>query len=254
MRVVAGTLPKYRQLLQLLRQQIHTGQYAPGTQLPTEEELGQRYGLSRGTVRKALEQLSAEGLVYAEQGSGTYVSATHPNAVPFRLADCPVSPSVTYRVLAQTVIPADMTVAQRLGLPLGEPVIYIKRVRLEDGVPAGFSERFLPQSFCPELLDEDLTGQSIHDILVNRSELPLLRAVVEVEAQMLDEEEATLVGVPTSTPAMVVSRTTYTAPRRPAVWYRAVYREAYCLMARVDVPAVEDRLTSAAIHLEEELP
>lgn len=244
MKVVTGVLPKYRQLLQLLRQQILAGQFAPGARLPTEEELSQQYGLSRGTVRKAIEQLGAEGFVYSEQGSGTYVSATHPNAAPFRFADCPAGAAVTYQVIAQEIIPAAMAVAQALSLPLGEPVIHIKRLRLdtERSVVAGFSERFLPQSFCPELLDADLTRQSIHDILVTRSDLPLLRAVIEIEAQMLDAEDAALLGVPPGAPAMVVTRTTYTAPHRPAVWYRAVYRDAYCLAARVDIPTAEDRL------------
>ena len=241
MKVVAGALPKYRQLLQLLRQQILAGQFAPGARLPTEEELVQQYGLSRGTVRKAIEQLSAEGFVYSEQGSGTYVSATHPNAVPFRFADCPAGTAVTYQVITQEVIPASMAAAQALSLPLGEPVIHIKRLRLEGETVAGYSERFLPRSLCPDLLTEDLTQQSIHDILVDRSDLPLLRAVIEIEAQMLDAEDAALLGVPPGTPAMVVTRTTYTAPHRPAVWYRAVYRDAYCLAAHVDIPAAEDR-------------
>ncbi len=241
MKVVAGALPKYRQLLQLLRQQIIAGQFAPGARLPTEDELAQQYGLSRGTVRKAIEQLSAEGFVYAEQGSGTYVSATHPNAAPFRFAECPAGAAITYQVITREVIPAGMAVAERLSLPLGEPVIHIKRLRLENGVAVGFSERFLPRSFCPDLLDEDLTQYSLHDILVNRSDLPLLRAVIEIEAQMLGAEDATLLGVPPATPAMVVSRTTYTAPHRPAVWYRAVYRDAYCLAVRVDPAVTEER-------------
>lgn len=241
MKVVAGTLPKYRQLLQLLRQQILAGQFAPGARLPTEDELSQRYGLSRGTVRRAIEQLSAEGFVYSEQGSGTYVSATHPNAAPFRFADCAAGAAVTYQVIAQEIIPAAMAVAQALSLPLGEPVIHIKRRRLAGETTVGYSERFLPRSLCPDLLTEDLTQQSIHDILVDRSDLPLLRAVIEIEAQMLDVEDAALLGVPPGAPAIVVTRTTYTAPHRPAVWYRAVYRDAYCLSARVDIPASEDR-------------
>jgi GntR family transcriptional regulator len=241
MKVIAGALPKYRQLLQLLRQQILSGELAPGARLPTEEELALRYGLSRGTVRKAVEQLSAEGLVYAEQGSGTYVSAAHPSAVPFRFTDCTPGAPATYRVITQEVIPAAMAIAERLSLPLGEPVVHIRRLRLEGEEVSGFSERFLPQSLCPDLLAEDLAQQSVHDILVNRSELPLLRAVVEIEAQMLDVEDAALLGVPAATPAIVVTRITYTAPNRPAVWYRAVYRDAYCLAVRVDTLAAEER-------------
>lgn len=235
MKVVTGALPKYRQLLQLLRGEILSGRLAPGARLPTEEELGQTYGLSRGTVRKAVEQLAAEGLVRTEQGSGTYVSSAHPNAVPFRFGDAAVvGVPVTYRIVTREIIPASVDIAERLSLPFGEPVIHLLRQRREAAVVTGFSERFLPRSLCPDLLDADLTQGSIHDLLVNHSELPLLRAVVEIEAQLLGPEDAALLELPAGAPGIVISRLTYTAPARPAVWYRAVYRDAFCLAVRID--------------------
>jgi GntR family transcriptional regulator len=234
MRVHAGALPKYRQLLQLLRQQILSGELAPGARIPTEEELVQTYGLSRGTVRKAIEQLAAEGLVRTEQGSGTYVSTAHPSAIPFRFAEDRPGVAASYRIVTREIVPASMEIAERLSLPFGEPVIHLLRQRSEKGAVVAFSERFLPRSLCPDLLDQDLTQGSIHDILVTRSELPLLRAVVEIEAQMLGPEDAVLLGVPPGTPAIVISRMTYTAPARPAVWYRGVYRDSFCLSARID--------------------
>ncbi len=233
-KVIAGALPKYRQLLQLLRARILSGELAPGARLPTEEELINTYGLSRGTVRKAIEQLAAEGLVYTAQGSGTYVTAAHPSAVPFRFFDCLPGADAVYRVVVREVIPASMSVAERLALPLGEPVIHIRRLRVVGGEIVGHSERYLPRSLCPGLLAEDLSQPSIHEILVNLSDLPLLRAVVEISAEMLGEEDAAALSVPPTTPAIVVTRTTYTAPARPAVWYRAVYRYEFCLAVRPD--------------------
>lgn len=234
MKLSAGALPKYRQLLQLLRKQILAGELPPGARLPTEDELMQTYGLSRGTVRRAIEQLGAEGLVFTAQGSGSFVSSGHPNALPFRFVTTEDDASTTYRVAVKEVIPASMTVAERLALPFGEPLIHIARRRLVRDQVVGFSERFLPQSLCPALLDEDLARASIHDILVNRSELPLLRAVVEIEAQMLDAGDAALLQVAPSTPAVVITRLTYTAPHRPAVWYRGLYRHQYALAVCVD--------------------
>lgn len=245
MKVVAGTLPKYRQLLQLLRTQIIAGELAPGARVPTEDELSQTYGLSRGTVRKAIEQLAAEGLVHTEQGSGSYVRAAHPNSLPFRFTEpaaVPQRPELTFQVLAREVIPASMQIAERLALPLGEPVIHIARRRLSGDRVVGASERYLPRSLCPDLLNEDLTRSSLHELLVNRSELPLLRAVLEIEAQMLGADDAALLGVAEATPAFVVSRITYTAPNRPAVWYRAVYRDAYSVSVSLDtLPAIDRR-------------
>lgn len=234
LKLSTGALPKYRQLLQLLRTRILAGELPPGARLPTEDELMQTYGLSRGTVRRAIEQLGAEGLVFTAQGSGSYVNSGHPNALPFRFIGIEEDAGTTYQVALKEVLPASMAIAERLALPLGEPLIHIARRRLVKDRVVGYSERFLAQSLCPALLDEDLTRVSIHDVLVNRSELPLLRAVVEIEAQMLDAGDATLLQVAPNTPAVVISRLTYTAPHRPAVWYRGLYRHQYALAVCVD--------------------
>jgi GntR family transcriptional regulator len=234
MKLSPGVLPKYRQLLQLIRTRILSGELPPGARLPTEDELMQTYGLARGTVRKAIEQLGAEGLVQTIQGSGSFVSTVHPYALPFRFAASNGDPAETFRVITKAIVPASMSIAERLALPLGEPLIHIARLRLVGGAAVGFSERFLPLTLCPDLLDEDLTRSSIHAILVSRSELPLLRAVVEIEAQMLDEEDAALLQVAPKTPAIVITRLTYTAPTRPAVWYRGLYRHHYALSVYVD--------------------
>jgi DNA-binding GntR family transcriptional regulator len=229
----AGVLPKYRQLLQLLRTQILSGELVPGARLPTEDELIRRYALARGTVRRAVEQLAAEGLIVTTQGSGSYVSARHPSAVPFRFASAD-EPDSTFRVLTREIIPAGLTVAERLALPLGEPLIHIARQRLARGSVVAYSERYLPRSLCPDLLDQDLTVQSIHGVLVARSELPLLRAVLEIEAQLLDEADAAALEAPVHSPAIVVTRLTYTAPHRPAVFYRGLHRQRYDLGVSVD--------------------
>ncbi len=234
MKLSTGALPKYRQLLQLLRTRILAGELPPGARLPTEDDLMQTYSLSRGTVRRAIEQLGAEGLIVTAQGSGSYVNSGHPNALPFRFTGTGDGLQTTYQVAVKEVIPASMAIAERLALPLGEPLIHIARRRLVGGRVVGFSERFLPQSLCPALLDEDLTRACIHDILISRSELPLLRAVIEIEAQMLDAGDAALLQVPPNTSAIVISRLTYTAPHRPAVWYRGLNRHHYALAVCID--------------------
>jgi len=241
MNVITGGIPKYRQLLQLLRHQILSSQFTAGARLPTEEELVQRYGLSKGTVRKAIEQLSAEGLVRTEQGSGSYVNAGHPNALPIHFIHCPSSATTRFEIVTREVIPASFMIAERLKVPIGEPLIHIAQLCYNDQQIVGYSERFLPRSLCPDLLEEDLTQVSIHETLVRRSELPLLRAVMEVEAQMLASQDANLLHVAPGTSALVITRTTYTAPNRPAVWYRGLYQQAYLVGFEVDVLEVDEK-------------
>jgi DNA-binding GntR family transcriptional regulator len=226
--IVSGYVPKYRQLVNILRDRILTGEFSPGDRLPSEEELSLAYDLSRGTVRKAIAQLEAERLVSTEQGVGCFVRSMHPRAVPFHLTEPQgAGPSLTYQVLAQEVIPAPLDAAERLRIPPGEPVIHIVRRRLSQGRVTAYTVRYLPEALCPSIVHEDLAGQSVHELLVSNSELPLLRAEVEIEAHSLTAEEAGLLDAEPGSAAVVVERLTYTAPNRPAVWYRGLFRRDY---------------------------
>jgi DNA-binding GntR family transcriptional regulator len=249
--VLPGFIPKYRQLLNILRAQIISGQLAPDQQLPTEEELTAAYGLSRGTVRKAIEQLEAERLIRTEQGIGSFVASLHPRAIPFHFDDSstaarPLDPAVTHEVLAQRVLPASFEVAERLKLPIGERVIHVARRRLAGSRVMGYSERYLAEALCPSLLDADLRAQSVHELLVAMSTLPLLRMEFEVEAQALGAGEAELLRAEPGVPAIVLTRMTYTAPNRPAVWYRGLFRERYAIEIRLDDVAAPPDTGAAA--------
>ena len=226
-RIVSGYIPKYRQLVDILRNRILSGELAPGDRMPTEDDLSSTFMVSRGTVRKAIAQLEAERLVHTEQGVGSFVQRMHPRAVPFRLLDPPGGdPDVRHEVVASEVIAAPLDVAERLRVATGEPVVHIARRRWSRGRVVAHTVRYLSQALCPTILEEDLTVQSVHALLVRNSELPLLRAEVVIEAHRLTAEEALLLDDAAGMLAIVVDRLTYTAPNRPAVWYRGFFREA----------------------------
>lgn len=236
-KVIPGSIPKYRQLLQIMRNRILSGDLRPGSQLPTEEELIHAHNVSRGTVRKAIGQLEAERLIRTEQGIGSFVTSAHPNAIPFEFGN--INPDkradvrVTFRVLAQEIVPAPIDVAERLRLSPGTPTIHVARQGLLDRKIVSYTDRYLPESLCPSLIHADLTRNSVHQILVMNSEQPLLRAEFEMEAHLLSEDEAKLLQVQTGTTAIVVGRMTFTAPNRPAVWYRGLFLDEYVLRVRV---------------------
>lgn len=235
-RVVTGMLPKYRQLLNILRGEIISGHLPPGGRLPTEGQLSRQYGLSRGTVRKAIEQLEAERLIRTEQGIGSFVASAHASTIPFHFGDPDHGEQVTYEVLEQKVLPAPLDVAERLMLPLGEPVIHVARRRLAGKQVTGYTERYLAEALCPVLVDADLSAQSVHHLLVTASMLPLLRAEYQIEAHVLAADEAELLCAEPGTRAIVVSRMTFTAPNRPAVWYHGIFRDGYSVDVRLGDP------------------
>jgi GntR family transcriptional regulator len=238
-------IPKYRQLLQILRTGILRGEWQPGSQLPTEEALSESYGLSRGTVRKAMAQLEAERLIRIEQGVGTFVRSAPANAIPFHFDDRrpwleSTGKNVSYEVLANEVVPATMEVAERLSLSPTAPVIRIERLEFLDGEVNAYTLRHLDKELCPAILQADLTKASVHELLVELSELPLLRAEMTIEMHVLSEEEAKLLRSEAGVPGIIMDRLTYTAPNRPAVWYRAIFKERTFFGVCVDSQSCSD--------------
>ena len=231
--IMPGLIPKYRQLLTILRSKILSGELAPGERIPSEEDLITTYGLSRGTVRKVIAQLESEKLIDTEHGIGSFVRALHPKAIPFRF----VTPQddlngpdkgVRYEVMAQEIIPAPLDIAEKLKLPPDTTVIHIARRKYIGLQVVSYSQRFLLEDILPSLVHEDLTQiGSIHTLLEAASEYPLLRADLEIEAHMIDEEEAGLLQCTPGASAIAITRTTYTAPNRPAVWYWGLFTNEY---------------------------
>ncbi len=153
--------PKYHQLAETLREQIRAGRLVPGDQVPSEPALCETYALSRGTVRQALQVLVNEGLLRRDQGRGTFVAEPAGRSQYFSLSSFADemrrqhrAPST--RLLISELIPASPTVSQRLAIEPATPVFHIKRLRLADGQPVAIETRYLAQSLCPGLLDEDL--------------------------------------------------------------------------------------------------
>jgi GntR family transcriptional regulator len=237
--LASGAMPKYRQLLHILRKQIVSGDLNPGEQLPTEEYLSEKYSLSRGTVRRALGQLEAENLIHIEHGVGSFVRGAHPNSIPFHFAfesDFPWTNDENYQytVLAQEIIEAPADISERLRLSPTAPIFHIARLKLKEGKPISYSERYLPTSLAPDLMSADLSTGVIHNLLIAGTPLPLLKAEIEIEAHFLNEEEASRLNVNPGERAVVIRRLTYTAPNHPAVWYQAYYLASYTFQVIVD--------------------
>jgi len=229
MRLQPGPLPRYHQLKEILRQRIEAGEFKPGDQFPTEEQLCQEYGVSRGTVSRAIRILVEEGWLQRQQGRGTFVTRPSLSPVFFRLADFNedmrqrgLEPST--RLLSMEVIPADEEMAARLQIPVGEKVIKICRLRLANGRPMAYETRHLAYDLCPQLLSEDVENQSIHSLLIDKYNIPLVRACHTIEARVLSEEEAKLLEVEPGSAGFFIDRVTYTTHGRPGTWYRCLYR------------------------------
>ncbi len=224
-----GIIPRYYQLKEILEKRIQSGEFQPGERFPTDEELCQGYGLSRGTVRRAVEMLIRAGLLRREQGRGTFVNSLQQSHVFFRLGSFDEEmrargwkPSAS--LLSRRVFPATAEIAKRLQIPAGEKTIEIIRLRLADGKPIAYETRYLAHKTCPQLMEEDLETQSIHSLLIDKYNIPLIRACYTIEARVLSQQEAGYLQVEPGSAGFAVERVTYSVNDNPVTWYRILYR------------------------------
>jgi GntR family transcriptional regulator len=229
MQVQPGLIPRYYQLKEILEKRIQVGEFQSGDRFPTDECLCEAYGLSRGTVRRAIDMLVEEGRLRREQGRGTFVTSPTLAPVFFRLAGfnedmCRRGRTPGTKLLHLKLIPATEEIAAELDLQVGELVIEIVRLRLADGQPMAIETRHMANKICPELIHEDLENQSIHTLLIDKYNIPLIRAQHTIEARVLMKQEAKILHARPGSACFFVSRVTYTLEDRPVTRYRIVYR------------------------------
>lgn len=234
-----SVIPKYYRIKEILRARIASGEYKAFQRIPSEAELSREFNVSRGTIERAIRILVEEGLLYREQGRGTFVAAPRFDEIPFRLSDFweeakRAGKKTRIQLLKARKRPADEETAQRLQLSPGTSIIEIERLRLVDEAPIAYEFRRLPYELCPQLLEEDLENQSIHRLLIEKYRLPLLKATYTIEAIVLDDEEARILQVAPGTPGFLIDRLTYTTGMKPAVWFHQLYRgDRYRLTAEL---------------------
>jgi GntR family transcriptional regulator len=223
--VAEGPVPKHRQLREILLELI-TEELVPGSPVPSERELVQRYGVSRATVREAIGQLAQEGRLDRVHGKGTFVasprveSQLHLASFTEDMRRRGLTPATV--VLAAEVAEAPAGAAAALRLGPGEPAYRLERLRLADGLPIALEESWLPVEPLPGLLDHDLAG-SVYSLLAGPYGLPLDSGSQTVWAEGADESQARLLRVDPGAPLLVFRRTS-SAGARPlehvTSWYR----------------------------------
>ncbi len=232
-------IPKYYRIKEEIRRRIASGRYVAFQRIPSELELAQEFNVSRGTVERALRLLVREGILYREQGRGTFVASPRFDEISFRLSDFweearKAGRSTRIKLLKAEKRPADELSASRLEIPSGAPIIEIERLRYVDEAPIAYEFRRLSYELCPQLLEEDLENSSIHQLLIEKYQLPLLKAVYTIEAILIEGEIASLLEVAPGTPGFRIDRITYTRGLKPAVWFHQIYRgDRYRLTAEL---------------------
>lgn len=222
-------VPLYAQLETLLWERIRSGEWKPDDRLPSEDELAREHGVSKITVRQALRDLAAAGLVRREQGRGTFVCAPPLEQGPRELTSFSeemrkrgLQPSSV--VLERDLVPAGPTVAGKLRLRESEPVFRLKRVRLADGVPMGIQTAYVPSYLVPGIMEEDLAAGSLYEILGRKYGLIPARARETHSARLVAPEEARCLAAAEGSPVLAAERVSFLPDGRPLELVYSVMR------------------------------
>lgn len=194
-----------------IRARIAAGGWQPGVRLPSERELVQEFGCARMTVHRALRELEDEGLIERRQGSGSYVAELHPISNLLQVRDiheeiAERGHAHTTRVCSVEREKADAGIAAAMRLKRGVPVVHVRLVHLENGVPIQFEDRHVNPALAPDLLARDFTQVTPSAVLFQHA--PLTEAEQVVEAVLANEEQAALLEVPVGSALLMVSRRT----------------------------------------------
>jgi GntR family transcriptional regulator len=221
--------PLYQQIKALITKSLQSGEWKPGELIPSEVELANRFKVSQGTVRKAIDELAAENLVMRKQGKGTFVSTHHEERAQFRFLRLMPDEGVPHPGVSQFIevkrmrAPAD--VARLLDLKSGDAVIFVKRVQHFDGVPTIVEELWLPGLTFKGLTAERLEEYKgpMYGLFESEFGTRMIRATEKIRAVCAAEGDAALLKIAVNTPLLASERVSFTYGDKPVELRRGLY-------------------------------
>lgn len=204
--------PLYRRVIIDLEKKIR--EMKPNTKLPSERRLLVKYGVSRNTVRLALQDLEERGLIYRLHGKGTFVASiflNRPNiggmySFSEEVTKAGKKASAQNRSL-KLVIPSKQ-IAEQLNLNADEKTYKLVRIRLSDGQPRIFSKTYLPQKLFPNLNLADLQNETLYSVLKRKYNQIGVMAFEDVQAVSLNETESEYLHEKAGSPSLKIFRKT----------------------------------------------
>ena len=221
--------PRHEQISEWIRERVEDGTYAPNDQLSSENQLCEQFSVSRITVRRALQTLESEGMIYRRQGLGAFVSDKRVPQGMVRLTSfvedmTRAGLDASSKVISFNNEPCPDAVAAELDLPPGKIVSRLDRLRLGNGEPIAFDSTWLPV-FYGQLLDGfDLSSDTIYRIMEEEHDIPILRGRYRLDAVNADAALAAHLQVVMNKAVFLIDRLSMTVNDKPVYFQRRYYR------------------------------
>jgi GntR family transcriptional regulator len=222
-------VPLYHQVYLVLRENIRNGTYPVGGALPTEPELCDAFGVSRITVKRAMRNLAAEGLVLRQRGRGTFAAPALP---PARANDAlgdllqnvmAIGAATEMRRIESGMVTPAPDVAAKLCCPPGEKVLRTVQVRMARGEAIAYVTAHVPAAVAAKL-GELATSSAPMLAQLQKAGIAVARADQAITATLADPISAPALGIEIGAPLIKLSRLIFDKSERPVEWLVALYR------------------------------
>ncbi|TFD68890.1 GntR family transcriptional regulator [Cryobacterium ruanii] len=222
----SGPIPLYFQVSQRIEKAILSGELPAGSRLENEVALGQRLGLSRPTVRRAIQEIVDKGLLVRRRGIGTQVvhgQVTRKVELTSLYDDLTNTHKVpSTHLLTLESQPADARISERLGVEEGSPTLHLRRVRLADDVPVAVMENWLPGEFIG-IESNDLVAHGLYQVLRSRG-VTMRVARQHIGARKSTNEESALLEIEKNSALLTMDRTAFDNSGRAVEFGQHCYR------------------------------
>lgn len=220
--------PLYRQIKDLIIASLQGGEWKAGEAIPSELDLAARFGVSQGTVRKAVDEMAAENLLVRRQGKGTFVATHAEQKVQYRflrLMPDEGSQSLERQLLDCKRLRAPAAIAKQLQLRAGDQMVEVRRLLKAQGRPVVLDDIWLPGNLFKGLTTERLTQYRgpFYGLFEAEFGVHMIRAQEKIRALAADAEAAALLQVPVGAPLLSVERLSFTYGDKPVELRRGLY-------------------------------
>lgn len=219
-------IPIYFQLKQIILNRIKKGEWLPDSPISSERELSEMFGVSRMTIRQALNELVSEGILYREKGRGTFVREQRieqSDAMSFTEAALNQGLEACNIVKNFEIEVADMSVMERLGLDNYEDVYYIQRFRAIEKMIIGVEEMYIPVKYIGNIKKDDFKG-SVYKLLKDKYDYSIDHVKTTLEAVITGPDELKLFNLKEPAPILKVTAVHVTDKGLNLYYEESLYR------------------------------
>jgi GntR family transcriptional regulator len=222
-------VPLYHRLYSELLDRINSGVYPPGTALPSESKMREEHGVSLITIRRAIHELSLDGLVDSRQGIGSFVRESSRSTVVVNMSSFTSDVAtgqlrLVRTLMADDLIPAPSEVADRLRVQPGSMLRHLVRLDCEGGAPLSVDEVFMPPALANEITPEIAASPLFMHLWQEASGISLVKTWYDIRVKLPDAHDQELLQIGSDVQLLVTGELIFDSKDRRSAWIETIYR------------------------------